>query len=221
MALWRPEAVTSGRIGSINDLHLLKESHKYGLAENRPMILFAGRLERRKGIHLCADICMSILKDFEVDFIFAGEDTDGFFARELRSNLDSVKMKSSVHHLGKLDMRSLRSCIRQCDVFLLPSLWENCPYSCLEAMAAGKPIVSSGQGGMPELMQDDENGLLAASGDSASFASQIRKLLDDADLRSRLGTAARRTVETSCHDTRIARLSLDHYQCVIDGTEYH
>ena len=195
--------------------------HKYGLAENRPMILFAGRLERRKGIHLCADICMSILKDFEVDFIFAGEDTDGLFARELRSNLDSEKMKGAVHHLGKLDMQSLRSCIRQCDVFLLPSLWENCPYSCLEAMAAGKPIVSSGQGGMPELIQNDENGLLAASGDSASFASQIRKLLDDADLRSRLGTAARRTVETSFHDTRIARLSLDHYHCVIDGTEYH
>ena len=195
--------------------------HKYGLAENRLMILFAGRLERRKGIHLCADICMSILKDFEVDFVFAGEDTDGFFARELRPSLGSEKMKGSVHHLGKLDMRLVRSCIRQCDVFLLPSLWENCPYSSLEAMAGGKPIVCSDQGGMPELILDDENGLLAASGDSASFVSQIRKLLGDADMRDRLGTAARRTVEASFNDTRIASLSLDHYQCVIDGTEYH
>ncbi|MDA7936589.1 glycosyltransferase family 4 protein [bacterium] len=193
--------------------------HKYGLSPNRLMILFAGRLERRKGIHLCADICMSILKDFDVDFIFAGEDTDGFFARELRSSMDSAEMKGAVYHLGKLDMRSLRSCMRQCDVFLLPSLWENCPYSCLEAMAAGKPIVSSGQGGMPELIHGDENGLLATSGDSASFVSQLRKLLDDADLRSRLGTAARRTVEASFHDNGIARLSLDHYQCVIDGSE--
>jgi len=195
--------------------------HKYGLAKNRLTILFAGRLERRKGIHLCADICKSILKDFEVDFIFAGEDTDGFFALELRSNLGSEKMQGAVHHLGKLNMRLLRSCICQCDVFLLPSLWENCPYSCLEAMAAGKPIVSSDQGGMRELILDGENGLLAASGDSASFASQIRKLLNDSDLRKRLGTAARRTVETSFNDTRIAKLSLEHYQCVIDGTEYH
>ncbi|NCF93702.1 MAG: hypothetical protein GWQ05_22495 [Verrucomicrobiaceae bacterium] len=72
---------------------------------------------------------------------------------------------------------------------------------------------------MPELILDDENGLLAASGDSASFASQIRKLLHDADMRDKWGTAARRTVEASFHDTRIARLSLDHYQCVIDGCE--
>ena len=195
--------------------------HEYGLAENRPIILFAGRLERRKGIHLCADICMSILKRFEVDFLFAGEDTDGLFELELHANLATEKMKGAVHHLGKLDMRTLRSCICQCDVFLLPSLWENCPYSCLEAMAAGKPIVSSDQGGMRELILDDENGLLATTGDSVSFASQIRRLLDDNDLRKRLGTAARRTVETSFNDARIARLSLDHYDCVIAGTGYH
>jgi glycosyltransferase involved in cell wall biosynthesis len=88
-------------------------------------------------------------------------------------------------------------------------------------MAAGKPIVSSDQGGMRELILDDETGLLATSGDCASFASQIRRLLDDAELRRRLGTAARRAVETSFNDTRIARLSLKHYQRVIDGTEYH
>jgi len=194
---------------------------RFGLPGDRPIVLFAGRLERRKGIHLCADICTSILKDFEVDFLFAGEDTDGFFELELRSNLGSEEMKGAVHHLGKLDMRSLRSCLCQCDVFLLPSLWENCPYSCLEAMAAGRPIVSSDQGGMREMILDDETGLLAASGDSASFVSQIRRLLDDAGLRKRLGTAARRAVEATFSDARIARLSLDHYQGVIDGTGYH
>jgi glycosyltransferase involved in cell wall biosynthesis len=60
--------------------------------------------------------------------------------------------------------------------------------------------------------------MLAASGDSASFASKIRRLLDDAGLRKRLGTAARRAVEASFSDARIARMSLDHYQSVIDGT---
>ena len=194
---------------------------RFGLAQDRPIILFAGRLERRKGIHLCADICTSILEDFEVDFLFAGADPDGFFALELHPGLGSEEMKGSVHHLGKLDMRSLRSCIRQCDVFLLPSLWENCPYSCLEAMAAGRAIVGSDQGGIRELILDDETGLLAASGDSVSFASKIRRLLDDAGLRTRLGTAARRAVEATFSDARIARLSLNHYQGVIDGTGYH
>ena len=223
LGIFRPIKVTPNGI----DVALFDGSdqidirYKYGLSKNRPIILFAGRLERRKGIHLCSDICLSILKHTEVDFLFAGEDTDGLFERELHSKLGSEKMKGAVHHLGKLDMRLLRSCICQCDVFLLPSLWENCPYSCLEAMAAGKPIVSSDQGGMRELILDDENGSLATSGDSVSFASQIRKLLDNDNLRKRLGTAARRTVETSFNDARIARLSLDHYHCVIAGTGYH
>ena len=90
--------------------------HKYGLSKNRPIILFAGRLERRKGIHLCSDMCLSILKHSEVDFLFAGEDTDGLFELELHSKLGSEKMKGAVHHLGKLDMRLLRSCICQCGV---------------------------------------------------------------------------------------------------------
>ena len=191
---------------------------RFGLAKDRPIVLFAGRLERRKGIHLCADICTSILEDFEVDFLFAGGDPDGFFTLELHPGLGSEEMKGSVHHLGKLDMRTLRSCIRQCDVFLLPSLWENCPYSCLEAMAAGRPIVGADQGGIRELILDGETGLLAASGDSASFASKIQRLLNDHGLRNRLGTAARRAVEASFSDTHIARMSLDHYQSVIDGT---
>ena len=62
------------------------------------------------------------------------------------------------------------------------------------AMAAGRAIVGSDQGGIRELILDDETGMLAASGDSASFASKIRRLLDDAGLRKRLGTAARRAV---------------------------
>jgi len=192
---------------------------RFGLAEDRPIILFAGRLERRKGIHLCADICTSILEDFEVDFLFAGGDPDGFFTLELHPGLGSEEMKGSVHHLGKLDMRTLRSCIRQCDVFLLPSLWENCPYSCLEAMAAGRPIVGADQGGIRELILDGETGLLAASGDSASFASQIQRLLNDHGLRNRLGTAARRAVEASFSDARVAKLSLDHYRSTIGGVE--
>lgn len=192
---------------------------RFGLAEDRPIILFAGRLERRKGIHLCADICTSILEDFEVDFLFAGGDPDGFFTLELHPGLGSDEMKGSVHHLGKLDMRTLRSCIRQCDVFLLPSLWENCPYSCLEAMAAGRPIVGADQGGIRELILDGETGLLAASGDSASFASQIQRLLNDHGLRNRLGTAARRAVEASFSDARVAKLSLDHYRSTIGGVE--
>ncbi len=83
------------------------------------------------------------------------------------------KLKGAFHYLDKLDLADVRSCLCQSDIFLFPSLWENCPYSCLEAMAAGRAIVSSDQGGMPELIRDGENGLLARNEDTASYIAQL------------------------------------------------
>ena len=106
----------------------------------------------------------------------------------------------------------VRACLHQCDVFLLPSLWENCPYSCLEAMAAGRAIVASDQGGMPELIRHGENGLLARSGDPAAYTAAVERLLLDPAERGRLGDAARRTVQTSFNDVHIATQSVEFYR---------
>jgi glycosyltransferase involved in cell wall biosynthesis len=98
---------------------------------------------------------------------------------------------------------------------IIPSLWENCPYAGLEAMAAGRAIVSSDAGGLPELIRDGETGLIAATGDSAVFADRLERLLADADLRRRLGERARRVVEDEYQDERIAALSVQAYLDVV------
>jgi glycosyltransferase involved in cell wall biosynthesis len=125
--------------------------------------------------------------------------------------------KGSVHYLGKLDLVDVRSCLRQADIFLLPSLWENCPYSCLEAMAAGCAIVGADQGGVPELIRDGQNGLLARTGDAASFVTCLERLLQDDALRARLAAAARRSVEESFTDIQIASRSVDYYRECLNG----
>ena len=79
-------------------------------------------------------------------------------------------------------------------------------------MAARRAIVSTDQGGMPELMRDGENGLLARSEDPAAFISCLERLIEDRALRDRLGSAARRTIETSYTDVAIARLSIDYFK---------
>jgi glycosyltransferase involved in cell wall biosynthesis len=185
---------------------------KFGLPKDRPVILFTGRMEKRKGIHLCPEICEAILKKHAVAFAFAGADLFGFMEKELLPRLKSQQLKGSVHYLGKLSLEEVGSCLRQSDLYFIPSLWENCPYSCLEAMAAGRAIVASDAGGLPELIEDGANGLLAKSEDAAAFVRQIERLLEDAALRERLGRAARRTVEERYTDVRIAQQSLDHYR---------
>jgi glycosyltransferase involved in cell wall biosynthesis len=185
---------------------------KFGIPRDRPMIFFAGRMERRKGFHLCTEITERILERHAVSMVFAGADLFGHLENELLPRLRDRQLRGSVHYLGKLDLTDVRSCLRQTDIFLLPSVWENCPYSCLEAMAAGRAIVSSDAGGLPELIVDGVTGLSATSGDAAAFVEALERLLDDSALRQRLGTGARLSVEKYFTDVDIAQRTVDEYR---------
>jgi glycosyltransferase involved in cell wall biosynthesis len=185
---------------------------KFDIPRDRLTIFFSGRMEQRKGIHLCVEIAASILERYEAAFVFAGQDLFNYMSDCLLPNLKTRKLKGSVHYLGKLDLADVRSCLRQTDIFLIPSLWENCPYSCLEAMAAGRAVVSSDAGGMPELIHDGENGLVARSGDTGAFISCLERVIEDHSLRDRLGRAARLKIEQSYTDVHIAKVSVNYYE---------
>jgi glycosyltransferase involved in cell wall biosynthesis len=184
---------------------------KFGLPKDKLVVLFTGRMERRKGIHLCPEIVESVLRRHDVAFAFAGADLFGFMEKEMLPRLKGQPLKGSVHYLGKLTHLEVASLLRQSDLYFIPSLWENCPYSCLEAMAARRAIVASDAGGLPELIRHGHNGVLAKSGDARDFVRQLERLIEDAPLRERLGAAARLTVEERFTDLGIARQSLDYW----------
>lgn len=204
-----PNGIDLGLFDAANQVDFRR---KFDLPRDRLIILFCARMERRKGIHLCKEIAASILERYEVAFVFAGDDLFNYMSNRLLPYLNAKKLRGSVHYLGKLDRIDVISCVCQADIFLIPSLWENCPYSCLEAMAAGRAIVSSDQGGMPELIRDGENGLLARSEDPPSYIANLERLIEDDALRKRLGLAARRTIEKYFTDVKVAQMSIDYYR---------
>ncbi|GHC06508.1 glycosyltransferase family 4 protein [Thermomonas carbonis] len=185
---------------------------RHGLRRGVPTIVFAGRMEKRKGIALMNEIATSILERFDVNLVLSGEDLFGHVGTDLLPRLAARRLKGSVHAVGKLPMADLRELVRTADVVLLPSLWENCPYSCLEAMAAGRAVVASNQGGMPEIIRDGVDGLLADVGDAPAFVASIERLIEDAELRSRLGREARKTIERSHDASRLAQAAVAIYQ---------
>ena len=192
---------------------------KFALPRERILIFFSGRMERRKGVHLLKEVAASLLPRYDVVLALAGQDLFGYAEKELLPYLDSRSNLGSVHYLGKLEGSDLRSCLRQADIVLLPSLWENCPYACLEAMAAGRAIVSSSAGGLPELIEDGENGLVAQSQDVVSYVKCVERLIEDRDLRERLGAAARRTVSASYRDVHVAERSVAYYRECLGDTK--
>lgn len=81
------------------------------------------------------------------------------------------------------------------DIFALASTWEGNPLAVMEAMAAGKPVVATDVGGLPELIDSGLNGILLSSGDVEGFAHALVQLVRDVELRERMGRAARCVAE--------------------------
>jgi glycosyltransferase involved in cell wall biosynthesis len=192
----------------------------YGIPKGKVTVLFAGRMERRKGIHLCAAICERVLAHHDVTFLFAGEDLFGYMEGTMLPALAAKDLKGSVRYLGKLQLKELRAVAKAVDIYLLPSLWENMPYACLEAMAAGRAVVSSRQGGMPELVTDGVDGFLAELGSgleaderpAKSFAAKLSLLIEDESLRTHFGSSARETIVRGFTDDGIAERTVEVYK---------
>jgi glycosyltransferase involved in cell wall biosynthesis len=81
------------------------------------------------------------------------------------------------------------------DVYAMPSLSEGLPLALIEAMFAGKPVVASDVGGIPEVVTNGTDGLLVPAGDPAALAAALKRLFLDTALAERLRTAARRRAE--------------------------
>jgi glycosyltransferase involved in cell wall biosynthesis len=80
------------------------------------------------------------------------------------------------------------------DVFILPSANEGTPVTAIEALAAGKPVVATRVGGIPDVVRDGEDGFLVAPGDVEALAERLAQLATDPQLRERMGEAARARV---------------------------
>jgi len=89
------------------------------------------------------------------------------------------------------ERRDVPAILAASDVLVLSSRWEGLPYTIIEAMMAGLPVVATRVGGVPELVEDGVTGFLVAPQDSVKLAEALQKLLDDPELRRKMGEAGR------------------------------
>jgi glycosyltransferase involved in cell wall biosynthesis len=87
--------------------------------------------------------------------------------------------------------------LQQSDISALISHWEGLPYSILEAMSAGRPVIASDVGGVREAVLDGVSGILVPRGDGAALRTALAGLIGDPARRERLGAAGRRRYETA------------------------
>lgn len=161
-----------------------------------PVVLWAGRLERRKGIETLIRALPGFLKRHgDVRFVLAGG-ADGSGGRdygaEVRSAAESAGDRVLI--LGAVRREALKELYRTSDIFIIPSLFDNSPNSLFEAMASGLACLGSDCGGINEIIRPGGNGLLFRAGDPEAFSEALSTLVTDLPLREKLGAAARETM---------------------------
>jgi len=169
-------------------------------------ILFVGRLAPVKGPHiLIAAFGRLVQQGRPVLLRLVG---DGPERLRLERSVADRGLKLHVVFEGWQDAVRVRALYRQADIFSLPSLAEGIPVVLMEAMAMEIPCVTTRITGIPELIRDGVDGLLVNPSNEEELAAAVARLLDDADLRRRLGKSARARVvddyDLRCNAGRLA-----------------
>lgn len=159
-----------------------------GLSADTPLVGTVSRLgEERKGVNFFVDMAAQVARTHpRVKFVVVG---DGSLRGQLEQQADDLGINERMIFTG--ERKDVARLLAAMDVFVIPSLYEACQYSLLEAMAMGKPVVATPAGVAPDVVLDHQTGLLVPLADSAAMTHAVRELLDDPALAERLGERAR------------------------------
>lgn len=162
----------------VNEYNIQTSDEGYGL--------YIGRLSKEKGI-------INLIKSFEKTekgkLYIAG---DGPEKEEIQNIIKDKKLTERVKMLGFLNKEQVNEKISKARFIVIPSIWyENCPYSVLETLAIGKPVIGAKIGGIPELVKENETGLLYNHDNIEELAEKMEILFKNKELAEKLGNNAK------------------------------
>ncbi|RXK57428.1 glycosyltransferase family 1 protein [Lacibacter luteus] len=161
-------------------------------------ITYLGRLEKRKGILIFREVIPAVLeKHPEAKFRFIGSDS---FIQPLGCTGKQILQKKLAEYNDRLEfiehvpLEKIPGYLAESVLCVYPSLWENFPTVCLEAMSAARAVVGSKNGGMEDMLADPKAGILTDPANASEIAAAICYLLENPEIRYGLGAQARRNV---------------------------
>ncbi|HYH23107.1 MAG TPA: glycosyltransferase family 4 protein [Azospirillum sp.] len=180
-------------------------------------ILFVGRLERRKGLLEWLQAAARVARDHpRLRFAFVGQDGVG------RDAIDAhlpPEVRTRFRFAGACRHAEVSGHLARARIIAVPSRWDNLPYACLEGMMAGLPVLTTRQGGMPELVGDDTEGWLAETATPDALETALRRAAATTPERlAAMGAAAHAAVRRHCDPAAVlgAHLALRR-RLVADG----
>jgi glycosyltransferase involved in cell wall biosynthesis len=164
----------------------------------RDFLLYFGRLEERKGVHVLAEALPGVLERYPaLHFVFAGENYLTYRGGPMQAYVErcNARYRGRLHFLPRLAQNRLYPILQSALFVVLPSLWESLANAALEALDMGKPIVATRGCGFGEVVEDGRSGLLVPPADVAALRGAMLTLMADRSRLSAMSAAARAAAE--------------------------
>lgn len=155
------------------------------LNRTQPTVLFLGLLGPNKGTDILIEAMREVTKHIPSAVLELGGNGDLDRYKEQACDLQNVKF------LGWINENERRAALARASIYCLPSWKEGLPFSILEAMSAGLPVISTPVGSISEAVVDGVNGYLVEPGDTDGLSKAILNLLNSPDLRRSMGDAGK------------------------------
>ena len=193
-----------------------QENFKQKYKIDNKFILFVGRFSKSKGIETLLHACSIIkneLKTQNVSLVIMGVDFG--YQDEMLKLISMLKLDDNIIVIKNPPRDHVIAAYGQSEFLVLPSHWELSPLVPLESFAFKKPVISTKSHGIPYTVQDKVNGLLVEPDNPNDLSKAMIELLENKDMREKLGLAGYEFVHKECNCVSMAQNSLTIYQEII------
>ena len=189
-----------------------------GVDPARPYVAFVGRVTRQKGLPVLLEAAAQLRPQAQLVLLAGAADTAELGAEVDRLVAGLRETRSGVIWVDRMLPRpDVAQVLTHAAAFVCPSIYEPLGIVNLEAMACATAVVASAVGGIPEVVEDGQTGLLVPPSDPAALAAALNRLLDDPDLAVRMGTAGRERAIAEFSWRAIAEQTVSLYESVLAG----
>ncbi|GAB4563747.1 MAG: glycosyltransferase [Anaerolineae bacterium] len=191
-----------------------------GIPDDAVMLLAVGRMVPKKGFDvLLRAMARSPLRERDAILVMVG---DGDHKSEWQALAEGLGISSRVRWVGSVPKDRIGVYYNAADILVMPSVSrpaDGLNVCVLDAMSCGRPVVGSNVAGNPLAIVDGVTGLIVPEQDDEALSVALTRLIDDPELRERMGAAARHRIETELGWPHLARRYLAHFQRLRDGGE--
>lgn len=196
--------------GSYSPRQRFRVKEDLSISVTDPVITMIGRMNREKGYHDLVE-ALHRVRDMPWQALFIGPD-EGFLA-SVTHQIDQHGLRDRIQILGQ--RKDITDLLAVTDIYVLPSYREGLPRSLIEAQSMAVPCVATDIRGCREVVEEGVTGFLITPGDSEALGEALHKLLDNSELRLRLGQEGRRRMSRCFDEAEVSRKVMAIYEGVL------